>query len=233
MSKFFPSMLLACSMVLVSCDKSAETPAPEAPSAQQAQQLRDNNIALLKNIELLKGQIEARKVARVAGRTAAEIPETPTLDFTMMKTQVRAALEASGACKRWIDFVVQLFDLLGELLSQDASSMTDAELDAWGDELMELFSVALSCLEPLLANVQGEDEPDIGTVMSQMQSFDKCMCGEEGGSIFGTSAALVYSTYGLPSTGTGYQAPSAPGGDTYTAPGSPAGDGYGAPKLFE
>lgn len=234
MRKIFTMMLLAGTMGLVSCDKSAEAPAQEAPTAQQAQILRDNNIALLKNIELLKAQIEARTAARVAGRAAAvDVPMQPTVDFSMMKGQIRAALEAQGACKPWIDFVVQLFDLLGELMAKDPSAMTDAELDAWGDELMELFSKALSCLEPLMVDVQGEDVPDFGTLMSKLQSFDKCMCGSEGGSIFGSSAALVYSTYGAPSTGEGYGKPSSPGGETYTAPGSPAGEGYGAPKLFE
>lgn len=235
MRKIFSMMLLvAGTMTLVSCDKSAEAPAQEAPTAQQAQMLRDNNIALLRNIELLKAQVEARTAARVAGRAAAmDMPMQPTVDFSMMKGQIRAALEAQGACKPWIDFVVQLFDLLGELMEKDPSAMTDAELDAWGDELLELFSKALACLEPLLAEVQGEDVPDYGTLMSNLQSFDKCMCGSEGGSIFGSSAALVYSTYGAPSTGEGYAKPSSPGGDTYSAPGSPAGEGYGAPKLFE
>src|SRR5690606_22127974 len=98
MRKIFTMMLLAGTMGLVSCDKSAEAPAQEAPTAQQAQILRDNNIALLKNIELLKAQIEARTAARVAGRAAAvDVPMQPTVDFSMMKGQIRAALEAQGA----------------------------------------------------------------------------------------------------------------------------------------
>ena len=235
MRKIFSMMLLvAGTMALVSCDKSAEAPAQEAPTAQQAQMLRDNNIALLRNIERLKAQVEARSAARVAGRAAAmDMPMQPTVDFSMMKGQIRAALEAQGACKPWIDFVVQLLDLLGELFAQDETTMTDSEREAWSDELMELFAVAMSCLEPLASEVRGGTEPDLGTLMSNLQSFDKCMCGSEGGSIFGSSAALVYSTYGAPSTGEGYAKPSSPGGDTYSAPGSPAGEGYGAPKLFE
>lgn len=235
MRKLFLSLLLACPMLLVSCDQTANAPAPEAPTAQSAEKLRENNIALLKNLKLLKGQIEARGAARVAARSAAGTEDelVPTPDFGIVKAQVRTSLEASGACKPWIDFVVGLFDLLEKIISADTSEWTEAQYQAWESDLMDLFSRALSCLEPLLADVTGEQEPDAFALMGSLQSFDKCICGSAGGSIFGSSAALVYGPYGLPTTGSGYQAPGSPAGDTYSAPGSPAGDTYGAPKLFQ
>lgn len=232
MRKFLVASLLVCSVGLVSCDRSAEAPATEAPSAESAQRLRDNNLALLGNLQALKAQIEARKAARVAGRAAVDETEMEMdVNFSTMKAQVKSALEASGACKAWIDFVIDLFDLLEEVMNTDTSEWTESDYMAWEDKITRLFAKALSCLEPLLADVSTAEESDPYALMGSLQAFDKCMCGPEGGSIFGTSAALVYSTYGAPTMGEGYGAPASPGGDTYSAPSSPAGDGYGAPQI--
>lgn len=223
MRKLLVSILLVCSVGLISCDRSAEAPATDAPTAESAQQLRENNLALLKNLQALKAQIEVRKAARVAGRAAVDTTGMEMdVDFSTMKAQIKSALVASGACKAWIDFVVDLFDLLEELMNTDTTAWTESDYLAWEDKITRLFAKALSCLEPLLTDISASEEPDPTAVMSYLHAFDKCMCGPEGGSIFGTSAALVYSTYG---------APSSPGGDTYSAPGSPAGDSYGAPQI--
>lgn len=236
MRKLILSSLLACSIVFVSCEQSTNESASAAPTPESAAQLRDNNVALLKNLRALKGQIEARSAARIAARSAGvqaeEFPGMPTQDFGAMKTQIRSSMQAAGVCQAWIDFVVKLFDLLEEMMNADQENWTDADFEAWENDLLELFSKALSCLEPLLMDVTGDAEPDMGALMGSFQEFDKCMCGAGGGSIFGTSAALVYGYYGVPSTGTPYQAPSSAGGDTYSAPGSPAGSGYSAPTLF-
>lgn len=224
MRKLILSSFLACSILFVSCEQSTNESASVAPTPESAALLRDNNVALVKNLQALKGQIEARQAMRVAGRSAAgQAEEMPgmEMDFGTLKTQIRTSMQAQGVCQAWIDFVVDLFDLLEKMMSFDEATMTEAQADALNDDLMALFSKALSCLEPLLADVSGESEPDPTALMGRFQEFDKCMCGAGGGSIFGTSAALVYGYYGLPSTGT-----------PYGAPGSPAGSGYGAPKLF-
>lgn len=236
MRKMFLSSLLACSLVLVSCESSTNESASAAPTKESAATLRDNNLALIKNLQALKGQIEARSAARLAARTTASpvevTPVMPAQDFGALKSQVRSALQASGACQPWIDFVVDLFDLLDEMINADQTNWTEADAAAWEEDLLSLFSKALACLEPLLEDVTATENPDMGTLMGGFQEFDKCICGSAGGSIFGTSAALVYGTYGVPTTGTSYSAPSSAGGDTYGKPGSPAGSGYGAPKLF-
>lgn len=230
MRKLLVSILLVCSVGLISCDRSAEAPATDAPTAESAQQLRENNLALLKNLQALKAQIEVRKAARVAGRAAVDTTGMEVdVDFSTMKAQIKSALVASGACKAWIDFVVDLFDLLEELMNTDTTAWTESDYLAWEDKITRLFAKALSCLEPLMADISTSEVPELN--INTLKDFDNCMCGPEGGSIFGTSAALVYSTYGAPSTADGYGRPSSPGGDTYSAPSSPAGDGYGAPQI--
>lgn len=228
MRKLILSSFLACSILFVSCEQSTNESASVAPTPESAALLRDNNVALVKNLQALKGQIEARSAARVAARSAGvqaeEFPGMPGDEmpsFSTMKSQIKTSMQAQGVCQAWIDFVVDLFDLLEKMMSIDEETMSEAQADALHDDLMALFSKALSCLEPLLADVSGESELDPTALMGRFQEFDKCMCGAGGGSIFGTSAALVYGYYGLPSTGT-----------PYGAPGSPAGSGYGAPKLF-
>lgn len=239
MRKLILLSLLACSIVFVSCEQSTNEPAAAAPTPESATALRQNNLALVKNLQVLKGQIEARSAMRIAARSAAGqeevmpgMPMGEMPSFSVMKSQIQTSMQAQGVCQAWIDFVVDLFDLLEKMMNTSGTEMTLAEEQAWEEDLMALFNKALSCLAPLLEDVTGETEPDMTALMASFQEFDKCMCGAGGGSIFGTSAALVYGYYGLPSTGTPYAAPSSPGGDTYGAPGSPAGSGYGAPKLF-
>lgn len=239
MRKLILSSLLACSMVFVSCEQSTNESASAAPTQESAEQLRENNLALVKNLQLLKGQIEARSAMRIAARSAAgqeevmpEMPAGEMPSFSVMKNQIQTSMQAQGVCQAWIDFVVDLFDLLEKMMNTSGTEMTLAEEQAWEDDLMALFNKALSCLAPLLEDVTGETEPDMGALMGGLKEFDKCMCGASGGSIFGTSAALVYGYYGLPTTGTPYSAPASAGGDSYSAPGSPAGEGYSAPKLF-
>jgi hypothetical protein len=239
MRKLIQSSLLACSLVFVSCEQTTNETASVAPTLESATQLRENNIALVKNLQALQGQIEARTAARVAARSAAtpnegvpEMPEMPVVDFGVMKTQIRASLQASGACQPWIDFVVDLFGLLEKMMNADPTTSSEADAVAFEEDITALFSKALSCLEPLLKDVNGAEDPNMGALMGNVQAFDKCICGSAGGSIFGTSAALVYSNYGPPSTGTAYEKPAPAGGESYSAPGSPAGSGYGAPALF-
>lgn len=236
MRKLILSSLLACSIIFVSCDQTTSESQANSPSPESAAQLRENNLALVRNLQALKGRIEARSAARLAARSTASpvevTPMMPAQDFGAMKAQIRSALQASGACQPWIDFVVNLFDLLEQMMNADQTNWTEADYLAWEDDLMALFSRALACLEPLLQDVTASENPDMAALMSGFQQFDRCICGSAGGSIFGNSAALVYGYYGLPSTGTSYSAPSSPGGDTYGRPGSPAGTGYGAPTLF-
>jgi hypothetical protein len=237
MRKLILSSLLACSLVFVSCEQSTNESASAAPTPESAEQLRDNNVALLKNLQALKGQIESRSAMRLAARSSASPVEFDTtsgmdVDFGMLKTQIRTSLQAQGVCQAWIDWIVDLFDLLEEMLSIDPMTSSEADAMAMEDKMMALFNKAFACLEPLFTDVSESEAPNPAILMARFQEFDKCMCGAGGGSIFGTSAALVYGYYGLPSTGTPYASPSSPGGDSYGAPGSPAGSGYGAPTLF-
>jgi hypothetical protein len=209
--------LVAGALGLSSC-QSSSTSSPDAASAVA---LRDNDRALVTGLLELKAKVEERRAARVAGRVAAtEPPAMPTYDFGAMSGQIRAALEAEGVCRPFIDFVMDLLDLIDETMDAETDGWTEAQYVDWENRLLELLSVALECLEPL---IERAESGEILSSLSELQSFDRCICGSEGGSIFGTSAALVYSTYG---------APSSPGGETYTAPGGPAGDGYGRPSLF-
>lgn len=202
---------------LSSCQSSSSTSAPDAASAVA---LRDNDRKLVQGILDLKADLEARRAARVAGRAVAEELPSMTYDFGAMSGQIRAALEAEGVCAPFIDFVMDLFGLIDEMMDAQTEGWTEAQVVDWENRLLDLLSVALECLEPL---VQQAESGEILSSLGQIQAFDRCICGSEGGSIFGNSAALVYSTYG---------APSSPGGETYSAPGSPAGDGYGRPSLF-
>lgn len=209
--------LVAGALGLSSCQSASSTSAPDAASAVA---LRDNDRALVKGLLELKAKVEERRAARVAGRAVATEPPAMEYDFGAMSGQIRAALEAEGVCGPFIDFVVDLFDLIDESMDAETEGWTEAQYVDWENRLLELLSVALECLEPLMERAES------GAILSslgELQAFDRCLCGSEGGSIFGTSAALVYSTYG---------APYSPGGETYTAPGSPAGDGYGRPSLF-
>lgn len=239
MRKLILSSLLACSMVFVSCEQSTNDAAVAAPTSESATALRENNLALVKNLQILKGQIEARSAMRIAARSAAgqeeEMPGMPGGEmpsFSVMKSQIQTSMQAQGVCQAWIDFVVDLFDLLEKMMNTSGTEMTLEQEQAWEEDLMALFSKALSCLAPLLEDVTGETEPDMSALMGSFQEFDKCMCGAGGGSIFGTSAALVYGYYGLPTPVGAYGAPASAGGQSYSAPSSPAGEGYSAPKLF-
>ncbi|MCB9496662.1 MAG: hypothetical protein H6686_07250 [Fibrobacteria bacterium] len=209
---------------LAGCDSTeVEAKAPVA-TQEDALALRKNNEALLANIASLKTWAESLRSSPVAGRSLATTPE---LDLSQMRSQIRVSLEAQGVCPRFIQFVVDLFDLLGEMLESPESMTNDA---AWEQRFLEVFRVALSCLEPLMTQAMESGEGMMP--LESLQSFDRCLCGEGGGSIFGTSAALVYSSYGAPALGDGYSAPGSAGGSTYGAPGSPAGEGYGAPSQL-
>jgi|GEM_PF-7112687 len=237
MSKPFLLVLVVCSLLLDGCGDGDATSSVDQPATAEATILRANNQALIKSIRKLQAYANGLEAVPVAGRAQATPIEyaAADIDFAEMKTQAVAALRASGACEGWIRFVGDLIDLLEDLSKENTSGWTEADAMAWSARFKSTFSSVLACLEPMIGKIDAMSSSETEAnpfALDDLRAFDQCMCGYSGGSIFGTSAALVYSTYGAPESGSTYSAPGSPAGDTYSAPSSPAGETYGAPSLF-
>lgn len=248
MRNHFLAVLIVPLLLLASCQNDTATssaPSTEPSPVIDAAALRANNEALLQNVRKLKALAMQASEAPVAGRTQVGeyddlISALAEIDFDSMKTQAVTAMKAEGICQGMILFVSDLIDFIEDALKSASSGMTESEAQALMGKFQKTFATFISCVEPLLSKVEQSDagagaQGGLPFSMADVKSLDQCICsygGNGGGSIFGTSAALVYATYGAPVLVVPYSAPGSSAGDTYSAPSSPAGETYGAPSLF-